>query len=120
MTNLCKIMRVWKETGLQLAHIPFQTKTQTQREKNLAVLQLWHDIDLLNFTGVEGSLPFLRDSSIMNKLAMTARTELPPGEFTFFPFEPASSESGPHFLHLTSSPLQRAAAHTCLARGRVQ
>ena len=102
MTSLCKEMRVWKEAEVQLAHIPFQTKVQTQREKNLAVLQRWHDIDLPNFAGVEGSLPFVRDSSIVDKLVMTARTQLPPREFTFFPFAPAGAVLSPQH------PLKRA------------
>ena len=99
---LCKDMRVWKETEVQLAHIPFQTTVQTQREKNLAVLQLWHEVDLSGFSGVEGSLPFTRDSNIVDKLVMTARTQLPPGEFSFFPFESAGA-SGPRHLQLQRS-----------------
>lgn len=95
---LCKEMRVWTETELQLAHIPFQTTVQTQREQNLAVLQLWHEVDLSGFASVEGSLPFTRDSNIVDKLVMTARTQLPPGEFTFFPFELAGAASGPPAL----------------------
>ena len=63
----------------------------TLRERNVKVC------DSLRLTGwvpVDGSSPFTRTLHIMDKLELSIKGELPPGDQLFFPFAPSEFVSG--------------------------
>jgi hypothetical protein len=93
MVELCKELQVWKETEVLLTKVKPAT-TVSRRERNLFVLRSCSTFHLVDFHSVRGATAFMHDSSIMDDLELKMMSELPTGDYVFFPFEPADGTLG--------------------------
>lgn len=93
LVELCKELLVWRESEVRITKVRAATSL-TKRERNLFVLQSCCSFDLVGFQSVRGATAFMHDSSIMDHLELKLMSELPRGDYVFFPFQPADGTLG--------------------------